>query len=65
MASRFEIVKEEYIEKLRERKRKSENESMKNNILEHFQKVKKNERNLQANLEEYENDVPNQRLSQF
>ena len=30
-----------------------------------FSKMWANERNLQANLEEYENDVLDQRLSQF
>ena len=64
MASRFKIVNEEYIEELRD---KSENESTKNNT-EWWRNVFKkwaNERNLQANLEEYENDVLHQRLSQF
>ena len=64
MASRFEIVNEKHIEKLKE---KSENENTKNNT-EGWRNVFKewaNERNLQANLEEYENDVLDQRLSQF
>ena len=64
MASRFEIVNEEYIEELKE---KSENENTKNNT-EWWRNVFKkwaNERNLQANLEEYENDVLGQRLTQF
>ena len=55
---------EEYIEELED---KSENESTKNNT-EWWRNVFKkwaNERNLQANLEEYENDVLDQRLSQF
>ena len=65
MASRFEIVKEEYIEEL---KNKSENEHMKNNTecrKNIFKKQANDQRNLQTNLGEYENDVLNQRLSQF
>ena len=65
MASRFEIVKEEYIEEL---KNKSENEHMKNNTecrKNIFKKRANDQRNLQTNLGEYENDVLNQRLSQF
>ena len=64
MASRFEIVNEEYIEQLKD---KSENESKKNSTEWRKNVIKKwaNERNLQANLEEYENDVLDQRLSQF
>ena len=51
MASRFEIVEEEYIEELED---KSKNENKKNST-EWWKKVLKkwtNERNLQANLEE-------------
>ena len=62
MAFRFEIVNEEYIEELKD---KSENENTKNNT-EWWRNVFlmwANERNLQANLEEYENDVLDQRLS--
>ena len=54
--SRLEIVNEEYIEELKD---KSDNENTKNNT-EWWKNVFKkwaNERNLQANLEEYENDV--------
>ena len=64
MASRFEIVNEEYIKELKD---KSKNENTKNNM-EWWKNVFKksaNERNLQANLEEYRNDVLDQRLSQF
>ena len=64
MASRFEIVDKEYIEELKE---KSENENTKNST-EWWKNVFKkwaNERNLQANLEEYENDVLYQRLLQI
>ena len=64
MASRFEVADEEYIEELKD---KSENENRKNST-EWWKNVFKkwvNERNLQANLEEYENDVLDQRLSQF
>ena len=64
MASRFEIVYEEYITELKD---KSENENTKNNI-ERWKNVFKkwaSERNLQANLKEYKNDVLDQRLSQF
>ena len=63
MASRFEIVDEEYIEELKD----IENENTKNST-EWWKNVFKkwaNERNLQANLEEYESDVLDQRLSQF
>ena len=64
MASRFEIVEEECTEELKD---KSENEN-KNNSTEWWKNVFKkraNKRNLQANLEEYEKDVLDQRLSQF
>ena len=64
MASRFEIVDEEYIEEL---KGKSKNENTKNSA-EYWKNVFKkwaNERNLQANLEEYESYVLDQTLSQF
>ena len=56
MASRFEELKD-----------KSENENTNNNT-EWWRNVFKkwaNERNLQTNLEEYENDVLGRRLSQF
>ena len=52
MASRFEVVDEEYIEELKD---KSENESTKNNMdwcRRTFSKKCANERNLQENLEE-------------
>ena len=64
MASRCEIVDEEYIEELKD---KSENENTKNSTEWSKNVFKKwaNERNLQANLEGYENDVLDQRLSQF
>ena len=55
MASRLEIVNEEYIKELKD---KSENENTNNN--EWWRNIFKkwaNERNLQANLEEYENNV--------
>ena len=58
------MVDEEYIEELKD---KSENGNTKNST-EWWENVFKkwaNERNLQANLEEYENDVLDQRLSQF
>ena len=57
MASRFETVDEEYIEELRDN---GENENTKNSTEEWENVFKKwtNERNFQANLEEYENDVP-------
>ena len=64
MASRFEIVNEEYIEELKD---KSKNENTKNNR-EWWKNVFKrwaNERNLESNLEEYENDVLDQRSSHF
>ena len=59
MASRFEIVNQEYIEELKD---KSKNENTKNDM-EWWKKVLKkwaDERNLEANLEEYENDVLDQ-----
>jgi len=58
MASRFEIV---------ELKDRSENENKKNST-EWWKNVFKKwatERKLQANLEEHDNDVLDQRLSQF
>ena len=64
MASRFEIVDEEYIEELKD---KNENKSMKN-ITEYWKNVFKkltNERNFQANLQEYESDFLGQTMSQF
>ena len=64
IASRFDLVDGEYIEELKD---KSENENTKN-ITEWWKNVFKkwaNERNLQATLEEYENDVLDQRLSHF
>ena len=63
MASRFEIVDEEYIEEL---KGKSENVNMKN-CTEWWKNVFKkwaSERNLQANLEQYKNDALDQRCIQ-
>ena len=65
MASPFEIVNEEYIEELKD---KSKNENTKNNtewLKNSFKKWLNHERNLQANLEQYENDVLDQRLSHF
>ena len=63
MASRFKIVREEYSEELKD---KSKNENTKNNTdwWKNIFKEWANERNLQANLEEYENSVLDQRLSQ-
>jgi len=64
MVSRFEIVDEEYIEELKD---KSENEDTRKTT-EYWKKVFKkwaNERNFQANLEEYESAVLDQTLSQF
>ena len=54
MPSRFEIVDEEYIEELKDKSGERT-----------FSKKWANERHLQANLEEYENDAHDQRLSQF
>ena len=59
MASRFEIVDEEYIEL----KDKSENE--KDRVLEELSQKGGEWKKLQENLEEYANDVLDQRLSQF
>ena len=64
MASRFEIVDEKYIEELKD---KSENENTRKST-EYWKNVFKkwaNERNFQANLEDYESDVLDQTLSQF
>ena len=58
------MVDEEYIEELKDN---SENENTKNST-EYWKNVFKkwaNERNFQANLEEYESDVLDQTLSQF
>ena len=63
MASCFKIDNEECIEELKD---ESENKNTKNNT-EWWKNVFKkwaNERNLQENLEEYGNDVLDQRLSQ-
>ena len=63
MTSRFKIVDEDYIEELKD---KSENENTKDST-EWWENVFKkwpNVRNLQANLEEYENDVLDQWSSQ-
>ena len=57
MASSFEIVDEEYIE--------NENTENSTEWCKNVFKKWANERNLQANLEEYENDVLDHRLSQF
>ena len=60
----FEIVDEEYIDELKD---KSESENTRKST-EYFKNVFKkcvNERNFQANLEEYECDVLDQTLSQF
>ena len=65
MASPFDIVNEEYIEELKD---KSKNENTRNNtewLKKVFKKWMNHERNLPANLEEYENDVLDQRLSHF
>ena len=64
MASRFEIVDEEYIEEL---KNKSENEITKNSTKYRKNVFKNwaNERNFPANLGECEGDVLDQTLSQF
>ena len=55
MASRFETVDEEYIEELKD---KSENENTENSTKwwKNVFKKWKNGRNMQENLEEYEND---------
>ena len=64
MASRVEMVDEEYIEELKDKK---ENENMKKTTecWRNVFKNRMNEGNFQANLEEYENDVLDQTLSQF
>ena len=65
MASRFEIVDEEYMSK--ELKEKRENEDKKNST-EYWENVFKkwaNERNFQASLEEHEGGVLDQTLLQI
>jgi len=64
MASRFEIVDEEYIEELKD---KSENENTKKSTKcrKNVFKTLENERNFQANLKEYGIDGLDQTLSQF
>ena len=59
MASRFEIVDEEYIEELKD-ERKNENTENNTEWWKNVFKKWANERNLQAN-----SDVLDQRLSQF
>ena len=64
MASRFETVDEKYIEELKD---KSENENTRKNT-EYWKNVFKkwaNERNFQANLEDYESDVLDRTLPRF
>jgi len=64
MVSRFEILDKEYIKELKD---KSKNENTRKST-EYWKNVFKkwaNERNFQANLEEYETDVLDQTLSQF
>ena len=64
VTSLFERVDKEYIEELKD---KSKYENTKNST-EYWKNVFKkwaNERNFQANLEEYESDVLDQTLSQF
>ena len=64
MVSRFEIGAS-YIEELKD-KSKNENTKNRKECWKNVFKKWANERNLpQANLEEYENDVHDQRLSQF
>ena len=58
MASRFEIVDEEYIEELKDESKIENTENSTEWWKDGFKKWA-NERNLQANLEEYENDVIN------
>ena len=62
MASRFEIIDQEYVEEL---KAKSENENTKNST-EYWKNVFKkwaNDRNFQVNLKENESDVLYQTLA--
>ena len=63
MASRFEIVDEEYIEELKD---KSKNESANNSTKSWKNIFKKweNEKNLRANLEKYDNDALDHRKIQ-
>ena len=63
MASRFEIVDEEYIEELKDKSEDENTRNWKHGVLEErFQKVA-NERNFQANLGGFESDVLDQTLS--
>ena len=64
MASRLEIVDEKYIEELND-KNESENKRKSTEFWKNVFKKWANERNFQANLEEYESDVLDQTLSQF
>ena len=64
MASRFETVDEECIEQLKD-KSEMKTRRIARSGERTFSKKWANERNLQANLEEYENDVLDQGLSQF
>ena len=64
MASRFEIVDEEYIEEVKD-KSKNENMTKRTKCCSNVLKKRVNERNFQANLEDYESDVLDQTLSQF
>ena len=62
MASRFEIVDQQYVQELKE---ESENEKTKKST-EYWKNVFKkwaNERNLQPNLEDYQSDVLDRTLS--
>ena len=64
MASRFEVVDQQYIQELKE---KSESESTKKSV-EYCKNVFKkwaNERNLQPNLDDYQTDFLDRTPSQF
>ena len=64
MVSCSKIVDKEYMEELKDKSRKMKTWRMAewwNNVFKQWA----NERNLQANLEEYENDVLDQQLSIF
>ena len=64
MTSRFEIADEEYIEELKD-KRENQNTKKSTEYWKNVFKKWANERNFQANLEEYKSDVLDQTLSQF
>ena len=62
MASRSDVVDEEYIEEVKD-KRENENMKKRTEFWSNVFKKRANERNFQANSEEYKSDVLDQTLS--